>query len=155
MLTLPHQTSSRTSGSSTTRLSVGLRPVFFPEYAIIAPVEEIAVPFSNFRAASYRNAGVALRWISATEIPCLSRLKGWWADMPGFLTHSGICGPGRLCRTEVPVGVRVVGVGAVGLPAQRTVRGIGIGGRGVERRALDQRDGTREIRQYRRGDRAL
>src|SRR5262249_59732852 len=29
---------SRTSGSSTTRLSVGLRPVFLPEYATIAPV---------------------------------------------------------------------------------------------------------------------
>ena len=38
MLTLPHQMSSRTSGSSTTRLSVGLRPVFLPEYAMSAEV---------------------------------------------------------------------------------------------------------------------
>jgi hypothetical protein len=52
MLTLPHQMSSRISGSSTTRLSVGLRPVFLPEYAMRAPVEEIVDPFSNLRAAS-------------------------------------------------------------------------------------------------------
>ena len=52
MLTFPHHTSSRTSGSSTTRLSVGLRPVFLPEYAMSAPVDEIAEPFSKRSALS-------------------------------------------------------------------------------------------------------
>src|SRR5438105_15663345 len=75
MLTLPHHTSSRTSGSSTTRLSVGRRPVFLPEYAINAPVDEIVEPFSNLSAASYRKAGDALRWTSGTETPCLSSEK--------------------------------------------------------------------------------
>src|SRR5688572_25026117 len=69
MLTLPHHTSSRTSGSSTTRLSVGERPVFFPDIAMSAPVDEIADPFSNRSAASYKNDGVALRCTSGTVMP--------------------------------------------------------------------------------------
>jgi len=48
--------SSRTSGSSTTRLSVGLRPVFLPEYAISAPVDEIVEPFGEPDYVIY-NAG--------------------------------------------------------------------------------------------------
>src|ERR1700733_13227332 len=86
MLTLPHHTSSRTSGSSTILLSVGLRPVFLPEYATSDPVDEIAEPFSNLSAASYKNAGLALRWISATEMPCLSRLK----DIRGLYNETAV-----------------------------------------------------------------
>src|SRR2546426_11716153 len=106
MLTFPHHTSSRTSGSSTMRLSVGLRPVFLPEYAISAPVDEIVEPFSKRSAASYRNAGLALRWSSETAMPCLSRENAVMA----VLYNSGICGARGLRRADHPVDTGVVGV---------------------------------------------
>ena len=42
-LTLPHQMSLTEASLSTTRLSLGLRPVFLPESATSAPVEAMAV----------------------------------------------------------------------------------------------------------------
>jgi hypothetical protein len=50
MLTDPHQTSSLEVSSKTIRLSLGLRPVFFPEKLMRAPVSEMTAP--SFRTAS-------------------------------------------------------------------------------------------------------
>lgn len=51
-------------GSLTILLSEGDRPVFFPEYAVNAPEEEIAVPISYTRASSYNAAteGLGICW---------------------------------------------------------------------------------------------
>jgi hypothetical protein len=46
LLTGPHHTSFSDPSSFTMRLSKGERPVFAPEYAVIAPVEVIAEPVS-------------------------------------------------------------------------------------------------------------
>jgi hypothetical protein len=62
MLTDPHQMSSLLVSSKTIRLSFGLRPVFFPEKLMRAPVEEMMAP--SFRiASSYSWATGALRLI--------------------------------------------------------------------------------------------
>jgi hypothetical protein len=52
MLTSPHQMSGLVFGSSTMRLSSGLRPVLAPDSATRAPDEVIADPFSWRRAIS-------------------------------------------------------------------------------------------------------
>jgi hypothetical protein len=44
--------SSSDEGSLTMRLSDGDRPVFLPEYAVKAPVDEMAVPVSYTSASS-------------------------------------------------------------------------------------------------------
>lgn len=46
LLTGPHQISFSDDGSLTIRLSNGERPVFFPEYAVRAPVDVMAEPVS-------------------------------------------------------------------------------------------------------------
>lgn len=46
LLTGPHHTSFSDPSSLTIRLSSGERPVFAPEYAVIAPVEVMADPVS-------------------------------------------------------------------------------------------------------------
>src|SRR5262245_18088978 len=127
MLTLPHHTSSRTSGSSTTRLSVGLRPVFLPEYAISAPVDEMVEPFSNLSAASCRNAGDALRCTSVTEMPCFSSenaMGGAIPPAPGSLIQQG--GRGAVVRDRGDrgeVGHVIVARGAT-VHAPRRGRGV-------------------------------
>lgn len=46
LLTGPHHTSFSDPSSLTIRLSSGERPVFAPEYAVIAPVDVMADPVS-------------------------------------------------------------------------------------------------------------
>lgn len=46
LLTGPHQTSFSDPSSFTMRLSSGERPVFAPEYAVMAPVDVMAEPVS-------------------------------------------------------------------------------------------------------------
>ena len=60
ILTGPHQTSSLLPSSYTIRLSLGLRPVFFPEKLIRAPEEEMTAP-SLRMASSYKDAMGAFR----------------------------------------------------------------------------------------------
>jgi len=60
MVTGLHHTSRLLPGSSTMRLSLGLRPAFSPDIAMTAPVDEITVPASSRSPYSTSRAGVAL-----------------------------------------------------------------------------------------------
>src|SRR5688572_18688503 len=75
------------------RLSLGLRPVFSPEYAMSAPVELIALPRSLRSASSYSSPGEALRstrltWMSyfssenAVDMSAGPRGDLWTAPLP-------------------------------------------------------------------------
>lgn len=85
------------SSSSTIRLSLGLRPVFLPEYEHKAPAEEITVPTSCVRASSYntgtdglclmvtyekykQNEGVLLH--DAPYIPCHNQCRPFHEALP-------------------------------------------------------------------------
>ena len=80
MLTLPHQMSSLLPSSKTIRLSLGLRPVFFPEKLMRAPVEERTAP-SFMMASSYKAATGALRlmWILSMSKPAWEK---YWMSLP-------------------------------------------------------------------------
>ena len=63
----PHHTLSSDWGSTTTRLSLGERPVLAPERTDRAPVEVRNVPCSRRSAASMSTDGEALWMISALQ----------------------------------------------------------------------------------------
>ena len=79
MLTGPHQTSSLLDSSKTTRLSLGLRPVFLPEKLMRAPVEEMMAP--SLRIASSYNwatAALRLRWTLDMSKPAWEKYSRSW-----------------------------------------------------------------------------
>src|SRR6476660_4399749 len=73
--TFPHHTSALESECSTTRLSLGERPVFSPEKAISAPVSAMSHLGSSRIASVYSAAGDRLRRTSPTVIPYCFRSK--------------------------------------------------------------------------------
>lgn len=77
MFTGPHHMFSVLSGSSTIRLSWGLRPVRTPENMASAPVDVMTVPSSYRSASSYSTGTLAFRstWLISTTVSWLSISK--------------------------------------------------------------------------------
>lgn len=85
LFTGPHHTFFSDPSSLTIRLSRGDRPVFAPEYAVIAPVDVMAEPVSKTRASSYKAATEGLA-ISKTVSDLLAR--GAMGDIQLTRDHS-------------------------------------------------------------------